>query len=100
MLTGCPSCGYSKKMQTTRKQTIIRAKRDLVSKFPEIAKEWDYKKNGEMVPSEVSYGSSKKVWWICPAGHSYEARVSDRTGPHKSGCPICRRIKLHHKYQK
>ena len=33
--------------------------------FPEIAKEWHPTKNGKLKPSEFTYGSSRKVWWLC-----------------------------------
>lgn len=87
--SGCPKCGYSKKMQSTRESNVVKNKKDLKTKFPEIAAEWDYEKNEDLEPSRVSFGSNKKVWWRCPKGHSYEARITDRTGRHKSGCPYC-----------
>ena len=87
--SGCPKCGYSKKMQATRERNVVKNKKDLETKFPEIAAEWDYDKNGDLDPSRISFGSNKKVWWRCPKGHSYEAWITDRTGRHKSGCPYC-----------
>ena len=38
-----------------------------------IAVEWNYDRNGELRPSEFSSNSHKKVWWLCPEGHEYEA---------------------------
>lgn len=32
--------------------------------------------------------SNKKVWWICPKGHEYEASPNNRNKP--SGCPVCK----------
>lgn len=87
--TGCPSCGYIKKMQATRAAHIRESKKDLVSLFPEIAAEWDYEKNGDLTPNELSPGANKKVWWKCPKGHSYSAWISDRTGSKRTGCPYC-----------
>jgi hypothetical protein len=86
---GCPVCGYSKKMQSTRASNIISKKLTLMDKFPEIAKEWDYSKNDGMSPDSISYGANYKVGWICPKGHRYEAWISDRTGRRKTGCPEC-----------
>ena len=48
--------------------------------FPKIAKEWDYSKNS-FKPSEVTYGSEKKVWWLCDKQHSYFQRIADSTPP-------------------
>lgn len=31
---------------------------------PDLAKEWNYEKNGDLRPEDMSYGSKKKVWWI------------------------------------
>ena len=94
--SGCPKCGYTMKMQTTRAAQVRLSRKDLVSLFPDIAKEWDYQKNADLDPTEISPGSNRKVWWICPKGHGYQAWMSDRTGKHKTGCPYCagkRRLK-------
>ncbi len=85
---GCPRCGYKIRMQKTRTANTVKNKRDLVTMFPEIAKEWDYEKN-ERNPSEVSYGANLKIWWKCSNGHSYQAWLTDRTGKRKTGCPYC-----------
>lgn len=58
----------------------------LAVKFPEIAKHWNYKKNGMLDPTMVSYSSGKTVWWICSHGHEWQAFVYSRL---KSGCPYC-----------
>ena len=55
---------------------------------PEIAKEWNYEKNGDLKPEEVTFGSSKNVWWNCSNGHSYQSRISTRTLD-KSNCVKC-----------
>ena len=41
-------------------------KKDFVSLAearPDLAKEWNYEKNGNLKPEDVSCGSHKKVWW-------------------------------------
>ena len=38
---------------------------DLETKFPDIAKEWDYEKNAPLTPKQILAGSNKKVWWLC-----------------------------------
>lgn len=58
--------------------------------FPEIAKEWNYERNGELVPSDVSKSSSAVVWWKCSKGHEWRTSVNNRTSSHHSGCPICK----------
>ena len=61
---------------------------DLASCHPVIASEWNYQKNKTFLPSEVTYGRSKRVWWICKEGHEWETRIYNRT-IRKQGCPIC-----------
>ena len=49
--------------------------------------EWNYEKNGNLNPHELTAFSSKKVWWLCDKGHEWEARIRDRVGG--SRCPYC-----------
>ena len=56
-------------------------------KYPEIAKEWNHNKNGNLKPSEVTYSSGKKAWWLCDKGHEWEAKISNRTKGQQ--CPYC-----------
>ena len=56
---------------------------------PDLAKEWDRKRNGNLTPETVSKSSSKSVWWICPKGHHYQATVYNRGSTHNAGCPVC-----------
>ena len=53
-----------------------------------ILKLWDYSKNNGILPSEVSYGSKKVVYWICEKGHSYQQQINSKIGQ-KQGCPYC-----------
>ena len=77
--TGCPYCAGKKASKENNLETL----------FPEIAKEWHPMKNNDLNASEVTYGTHKKVWWVCSNGHSYEAAVRGRTGKHQNGCPYC-----------
>lgn len=56
---------------------------------PDLAKEWNYEKNGDLTPEMVSKSSSKRVWWTCPNGHDYQCTVYNRGSTHNTGCPIC-----------
>ena len=55
----------------------------------DIITEWDYDKNGALLPSMFSKGSDKKVWWICKNNHSWSSTISSRTGAQHCGCPYC-----------
>jgi len=61
--------------------------RSLDKLFPKIALGWHPSKNGDLSPSNVSYGSNKKVWWKCERGHEWEAMVLKRS--YGRGCPYC-----------
>lgn len=55
---------------------------------PELVGEWDAEANAPLTPGTVSFGSGFYVWWCCPHGHRWRARVGSRTsGGH--GCPYC-----------
>ena len=61
----------------------------LLSEYPELVSEWHPTKNGELRPEEFASRSHKKVWWLCPKGHDYDAVIASRTGKNKTGCPHC-----------
>lgn len=59
---------------------------DLATTFPNLLSEWCYSKN-IIDPSQIYYGSSKKMWWKCNNGHEWEATIVNRTKG--IGCPYC-----------
>ena len=75
---GCPICAGKK---------VLKGFNDLLSKNPELAKEWDDELN-DCTPSEIHYNNqSKKVHWICSkCGYKWLSKVSNRTQ-----CPECKR---------
>lgn len=58
-----------------------------LTQYPDLVAEWDYEKNAGLKPENVRPGSERKVFWICPNGHSYNTRIAHRVSG--SGCPIC-----------
>ena len=76
---GCPVCNNSR---------IVKGTNDLATIRPDVANQWHPTKNGDMTPFAVSYGSGKRVWWLCPKGHEYQATIHDRT-TNNTKCPIC-----------
>lgn len=78
--TGCPYC-------TGRK--VLAGFNDLATVDPQIAEQWHPTLNGALTPEMVTKGSHKKVWWECQLGHVWQAVVYSRTGPTRSGCPVC-----------
>lgn len=77
--SSCPYCSGKR---------VLAGYNDLAIKNPEIASQWNYEKNGELIPSMVTPGSGKSVWWKCPiCGHSYQKSVSQKVEYPK--CPMC-----------
>ena len=98
----CPTCGYKWQQlvsEMSRKsnlpycpcctnRVLIKGKNDLSSTYPKIAKEWDFSKNKNLTPDNVTFKYCKRVWWICSKGHSYKQRIDNRT-LRNEGCPYC-----------
>lgn len=61
---------------------------DLATTHPKIAMQWELKKNRGKTPQTISAGSMRSVWWNCERGHSYKARICDRTKG-GIGCYVC-----------
>ena len=60
-------------------------KKDFVSladERPDLAKEWNYEKNGDLKPEDVSCGSNKKVWWKLPYDVPDDYTVEHLRGKH------------------
>ena len=67
-------------------------KKYLPETHPHLLEEWDKNRN-ETRPEDVSYGSHKKVWWVCSdedCKHSWKASVGNRTNRIRPrDCPVC-----------
>ena len=61
---------------------------NLSVRFPGIAKEWDYDRNGDLLPTDVRHGAERRVWWKCSLGHSWKVSVNNRTSGRN--CPHCK----------
>jgi len=79
---GCPYCSNKK---------VLLGYNDLATTNPEIAAEWHPTKNGDLLPTMVSSGSHKKVWWKCKNGHEWQSKIEKRKAG--NGCPVCRKNK-------
>ena len=76
---GCPYCAGKR---------LIKNFNDLATIHPALAKQWNYKKNYPLTPSDIMSRVAKKVWWICPnCNYEWEAAVNNRVAG--TGCPKC-----------
>ena len=81
--TDCPYCSGRK---------VLKGFNDLQTVNPNLACEWNYSRNGNLTPNDVTTGSSKKVWWKCNEGHEWQATIANRN--YKNNCPICQNKKI------
>jgi Zn finger protein HypA/HybF involved in hydrogenase expression len=79
----CPFCANLKLSVTNRLDMVA----------PYLMPEWDFERNGLLLPNQVVYASRKKVWWRCLKGpdHVWQARVDGRVIGY--GCPFCRGLR-------
>lgn len=81
---GCPFCAGQK---------VLPGFNDLASLHPQLAVQWDRKKNGALTPEAVSVYSNRRVWWLCDRGHSFCAVIAHRVNK-GSDCPYCTNRKV------
>ena len=77
--TVCPVCAD---------RAVLPGYNDLATTDAHLLDEWDYEKNKDITPAAVSRNSMKNVWWKCSLGHSWKAKIYERTVGEK-GCPVC-----------
>ena len=84
---GCPYCAGKK---------AFAGYNDLATVNPEVLKRWNYEKNTDISPTEVTEFSKKLVWWKCEKGHSWqqEVRVVTLSTTSSEGCPYCCNLKV------
>ncbi len=75
---GCPHC-INRALSVTN---------NLATQFPEIAQEFDLKKNAPVTPDQVIASTVDEYWWLCARGHSWKRPVYLRT-KRDSRCPEC-----------
>jgi len=76
--SGCPTC----------QDRTVTERSALAATAPALAAEWDIEKNGQLTAWSVRPFSNQHVWWRCPSGHCWRARISQRSIAH-TGCPVC-----------
>ena len=94
----CKTCGYEwQSIVSTRvkgspcpvcaDRKVLMGVNDLTTTDSDLAGEWDYEKN-EKDPISYSRYSLYRVWWKGKCGHSWNARIADRTIRGES-CHVC-----------
>ena len=75
---GCPYCSGRK---------VLVGYNDLQTVNESLAEEWNYEKNGELMPEHFVANSKTRVWWKCCNGHEWQATIINRN--RNFGCPYC-----------
>jgi very-short-patch-repair endonuclease len=93
---GCPICFKQNRNEIFLKSAIKRCG-SLEHHAPSFLKEWDFTKNRDIKPSEITLNNKNKIWWICSNYHSFSQSPNDRNNGH--GCPICSKQKKIESYK-
>lgn len=89
--TGCPQC-KRKKLSEYHLIPVVGIN-DLESCYPEIAKEWNYEKNSDLRPENMTCNNNRIVWWKCSkCGNEWQNAIALRTKGF-GRCPICKKNK-------
>lgn len=59
---------------------------DLATTRPEIVPLWHSDLNEAMTVHNVTKGYRQKVWWKCPEGHEWDAKIAN---VREKSCPVC-----------
>ena len=79
--SNCPMCAGREVSVTNSVATLCP---------PEILKEWDYEKNGDLTPETMVAGKHQKVWWKCDKGPDHVWMQEPRHRINRGfGCPAC-----------
>lgn len=78
---GCPYCSGRR---------VLKGLNDLATIRPDLIQEWNYAKNGDLLPEMVSARSKKSVGWKCSkCSYEWSAAISSRVDG--AGCRVCKR---------
>ena len=65
----------------------VMAEKKYIIDNAELLAEWNWERNTNFDPSQLTLGSGKKVWWKCVKAHEWQATIGSRNGGR--GCPYC-----------
>ena len=72
---------------------LSKLESSLANNFPELALEWNFSKNGNITPEQLSAHSNLSVWWKCrECNHEWNTTISARA--RGNGCKKCANAKI------
>lgn len=83
---GCPNCATQKRVDAFQNTIVKRG--SLIDTNPDIEVFWDYSKNININPNQITKGSTEKVWWKChKCGFEWRRSIKDMVN--RANCPKC-----------
>ena len=64
-----------------------KKEKQYVSDNARLMAEWNWERNINIDPAQLTIGSGKKVWWKCAKGHEWQSSIANRNNG--NGCPNC-----------
>lgn len=85
-----PQCRDLRGFCSMPKKTVVPGVNDLATTRPLVAAQWHMDRNGNLLPTQVTYGSKKIVWWQCEKDlrHEWQSSINQRSETAGS-CPVC-----------
>lgn len=81
----CPRC------IRVKNKIMLKGGYSLKECFPDLAREWNTDKNGNLRPEDVTPGSKTVVWWHCSiCGREWQSGIKARTVLGECGCRKCK----------
>lgn len=89
----CESCSKSDANLRRMREMARTGQVKTVADYPHLLQEWDAAANAGFDPAHVTYGSERKMTWVCrTCGNRFSMMVKNRT-TQGQGCPLCGRKK-------
>ena len=63
----------------------------LAATHPHLLEQWHKSKNA-ITPEQVTWGSGKRIHWICSCGNEWITAINKRTRRNPTRCPSCKKI--------
>ena len=84
-----PNCSSQKGCPICLNKVVLEGFNDLATVCPDLTSDWNYEKNDGLKPTEIVFGSNKRVWWKCHVcGYEFQASPNGRRR-NKGHCAKC-----------
>jgi hypothetical protein len=67
--------------------------RESLAEHSHLVTQWHSARNAGLTPHDLTAGSHRRVWWVCPQGPDHEWRASPANRVRGDGCPYCAHLR-------